>query len=65
VFRIQWRGRSLTVKIDQAEQLLRATLHTGEPMVLFVGGQPNHLRSARDLLVSTEKFKGTTRKSSP
>jgi trehalose/maltose hydrolase-like predicted phosphorylase len=45
-FRVQWRGRCLRISIDQTEHRLQATLEAGDPMILFVGGKPNHLASA-------------------
>jgi trehalose/maltose hydrolase-like predicted phosphorylase len=44
-FRVQWRGRRLKIKIDQAQHSLGATLEAGEPMTVFVGGKPNNLSS--------------------
>jgi len=45
-FSFQWRGRHVKIGIDQTERLLIATLEAGEPMILFVGGKPNHLGSS-------------------
>jgi trehalose/maltose hydrolase-like predicted phosphorylase len=45
-FSVQWRGRRVKISIDQTERHLHATLEAGEPMVLFVGGKPNHLASS-------------------
>jgi trehalose/maltose hydrolase-like predicted phosphorylase len=44
-FRVQWRGRRVEIRIDQAERLITATLEAGAPMIVFVGGKPNHLVS--------------------
>jgi trehalose/maltose hydrolase-like predicted phosphorylase len=45
-FCIQWRGRRLTIEIEQASRSLAVTL-TGEPMTLFVCGEPHALSSDR------------------
>ena len=45
-FSIHWRGRRVKISIDQTERRLKATLEAGEPMILFVGGKPNHLASS-------------------
>jgi trehalose/maltose hydrolase-like predicted phosphorylase len=42
-FSFQWRRRRVRISIDRAERRLIATLESGEPMTLFVGGKPNHL----------------------
>ena len=41
---VQWRGRRLRIRVDQAEQCLEATLETGEPMPLVVSGERRELR---------------------
>jgi len=52
-FSVQWRGRRVKIRIDQTERRLDATIEAGEPMVLFVGGKPNHLgRSAASSSIS-------------
>ena len=43
-FSVQWRGRRLRIRVDQAEQCLEATLETGEPMPLVVSGERRELR---------------------
>jgi trehalose/maltose hydrolase-like predicted phosphorylase len=43
-FRLQWRSRRLKVRIEQAKQILEATLEAGEPMALFVSGERHELR---------------------
>jgi trehalose/maltose hydrolase-like predicted phosphorylase len=45
-FSVQWRGRRIKIRIDQTERRLNATLEAGEPMILFVGGKPNHLAAS-------------------
>ena len=52
-FGFQWRGRRLTIRIDQAKQCLEATLEKGEPMMLVVSGTSNELRRNQGLRVST------------
>jgi len=51
-FGFQWRGRRLTIRIDQAKQSLKATLEEGEPMTLVVSGTPHQLRRDKALRVS-------------
>jgi trehalose/maltose hydrolase-like predicted phosphorylase len=51
-FGFQWRGRRLTIRIDQAKQCLKATLEEGEPMTLVVSGTSHQLRSDQALRVS-------------
>ena len=50
-FRVQWRGRRVKVRIDQAGQLVEAALEVGEAMTLVVGGTPHELRSDQALRV--------------
>ena len=50
-FRLHWRGRRLKIRIEQAVQLLEATLEAGEPMSLTVSGEPHALRGDRTLRV--------------
>jgi trehalose/maltose hydrolase-like predicted phosphorylase len=52
-FGVQWRGRRLKMRIDQAKQCLEATLEKGEPMTLVVSGTSHELRRDRVLRVST------------
>jgi len=52
-FSVQWRGRRLTVRIEQAVQILEATLDTGEPMTLVVSGKPHELRRGKPLRTET------------
>jgi trehalose/maltose hydrolase-like predicted phosphorylase len=54
-FPVQWRGRSLKIKIGQDEQCLEATLEDGEPMTLTISGEPNELRQGQRLQVSFGK----------
>lgn len=51
-FAVQWRGRSLKIKIDQDRRRLDATLEDGEPMTLGVSGAPYELRRDQTLEVS-------------
>ncbi|MFY9642742.1 MAG: glycosyl hydrolase family 65 protein [Rhodomicrobium sp.] len=50
-FAIQWRGRSLKIKIGQDKQRIEATLEEGEPMTLAVSGEPHGLRRGLPLHV--------------
>jgi trehalose/maltose hydrolase-like predicted phosphorylase len=50
-FSVQWRGRRLSVRIDQADRSFEATLEDGEPMTLFVRGERRELRPARMLRI--------------
>jgi trehalose/maltose hydrolase-like predicted phosphorylase len=50
-FAVQWRGRSLEIKIDQDKQCLEATLEDGEPMTLTISGEPYELRQGKTLQV--------------
>jgi trehalose/maltose hydrolase-like predicted phosphorylase len=42
-FRLQWRGRRLKVRIEQATQSLEVALEAGEPMALFVRSERHEL----------------------
>jgi trehalose/maltose hydrolase-like predicted phosphorylase len=42
-FRIQWRGRCVKVRIDQAVRTLTATLEEGAPMKIVVAGEAREL----------------------
>jgi trehalose/maltose hydrolase-like predicted phosphorylase len=59
-FKIQWRGRSLKIRIGQTERSIRATLEAGEPMTLHISGQPHELRSGQALLVSIGEVEAPT-----
>jgi trehalose/maltose hydrolase-like predicted phosphorylase len=50
-FSVQWRGRSLKIRIDQDKQRLEAMLEAGEPMTLVICGEPHDLRSDQTLRV--------------
>ena len=50
-FRVQWRGRSLRISIDPGKQTVEAIVEAGEPMVLFVGGEPNQISSDATLVI--------------
>ncbi len=52
-FRFQWRGRSVEIRIGQAERGIDATLETGEPMTILIGGQPHELQGGQTLHVAT------------
>ena len=53
-FRIQWRRRSLRISIDPDKQIVEAIVEAGEPMVLFVGGEPNQINSAATVVIQSE-----------
>jgi trehalose/maltose hydrolase-like predicted phosphorylase len=46
-FRVQWRGRRVHVAIDAAGRTACATLESGEPMTLHVGGAGHRLEAGR------------------
>ena len=50
-FRIQWRGRRLRISVDPHKQTVEAIVEAGDPMVLFVGGEPNQISSAAMLVI--------------
>ena len=50
-FSVQWRGRRLKVRIEQAPQFVEATLEAGEPMTLIVNGELHEFRGDRSLRV--------------
>jgi trehalose/maltose hydrolase-like predicted phosphorylase len=54
-FGLQWRGRRLRMRIDQAKQCLEATLERGEPMTLVVSGTSHELRRNQALRVSSAR----------
>ena len=51
-FAVQWRGRSLKIRINQEEQTLEATQESGEPMTITVKGQSHDLRQGHPVRVS-------------
>ncbi|WP_370693935.1 glycosyl hydrolase family 65 protein [Methylobacterium sp. NEAU K] len=48
-FRVQWRGRQLSVTLDQATQGLRVSLESGPPLTVFVGGIKHAVSGAAPL----------------
>ena len=50
-FSVQWRSRRLKIRIDQAKQLVEATLEAGETMTLVVRGEPQEVRRDQTLRV--------------
>ena len=54
-FGLAWRGRRVTIKIDQVGKLVEATLEDGEPMMIFVRGVRRELRSGDVLRVGFEE----------
>lgn len=51
-FRVQWQGRQLNIRIDQARSWLEATMDAGEPIRLWVRGEPHALCPDNPLQVS-------------
>jgi trehalose/maltose hydrolase-like predicted phosphorylase len=51
-FEVQWRGRCVRLKFDTAEQLLEATLVSGETMMLRAAGSTHELRPGEALRVA-------------
>jgi trehalose/maltose hydrolase-like predicted phosphorylase len=56
-FALQWRGRSLKLKIGRAGRSLEATLENGEPMTVTVNGKQHELRRHVQLHVPLGKAK--------
>ncbi|PZO38736.1 MAG: glycoside hydrolase family 65 protein [Alphaproteobacteria bacterium] len=50
-FSVQWRGRRLTITIDQASLQLNVSMETGEPMILAIYGEPHPLRSGKPIVI--------------
>ena len=48
-FAVQWRGRTVRLRIEAASQIVVATLQAGEPMTLVVAAE-RHLLSPADVL---------------
>ena len=38
-FRVQWRTREVEIRLERATRLLTATLHSGDPMRIYIGDQ--------------------------
>ncbi|MCW6511757.1 glycoside hydrolase family 65 protein [Lichenifustis flavocetrariae] len=53
-FSLQWRRSHLKVRIEQARTLIEATLESGEPMTIFIGGEPYELRPGSPVRRSAE-----------
>ena len=51
-FAVQWRGRHLTIRIEQNPRSIDATLESGEEMILAVRGEAHDLRRGQELRVS-------------
>jgi trehalose/maltose hydrolase-like predicted phosphorylase len=49
--RVQWRGRSLQLRIDQKQHTIEATLEAGAPMTLMAAGESIQLRAAAAVTV--------------
>ncbi len=50
-FAVQWRGRSLRIKIDRDKQCIEASLEEGQPMTLAAGGESYELSRGQTLQV--------------
>ena len=48
-FAVQWRGRSLKIRIDQDEQIVEAEIDGGEPMTLGINGDAYELRQGQSV----------------
>jgi trehalose/maltose hydrolase-like predicted phosphorylase len=57
-FGVQWRSRSLKIRIGRTTGSLEATLKTGEPMKFVICGEPFTLSRAEKLSVRM-KFNNT------
>ena len=55
-FCVQWHGRRLKIKIDQAKQLLEATLEEGDSIKLRVRSVPYELSRDKALLIVVERI---------
>ena len=53
-FSVQWHRREVRIRITQARMLIKATLETGEPMTIFVCGEPYELRRGTPLKINAE-----------
>jgi len=53
-FGVAWRGRRVTIRIDQDGKLVEATLEDGEPMTIFVRGVGRDLRRGEVLRAGFE-----------
>ena len=50
-FSVQWRNRHLKIRIDQAKQVLEASMEAGDPMKLRVRGVAHELRRGQALRI--------------
>jgi trehalose/maltose hydrolase-like predicted phosphorylase len=57
-FQVQWRRRSLRISIDSGKQTVEAIVEAGEPMVLFVDGQPNQISTDATLVIPIRSPQG-------
>jgi trehalose/maltose hydrolase-like predicted phosphorylase len=63
-FSFQWRGRRLTIMIDQVKQCLEATMEEGEPMTLVVSGTSHQVHRDQTLQVPVGRRAATCTKPS-
>jgi trehalose/maltose hydrolase-like predicted phosphorylase len=52
-FRFRWRGRTVALAFDGVAQFVVASLEAGEPMHLFIRGEPRALRTGEAVRVTT------------
>jgi trehalose/maltose hydrolase-like predicted phosphorylase len=60
-FRLQWRGRSIHVRIDQDRELFTATLERGAPLSLRVNGERLALESGSSMRRLSRRARGEQR----
>lgn len=58
-FSVQWRRRMLKIRVEQARTRIEATLEAGEPMTIFIGGEPYELRRGSPVHESFEAARVT------
>jgi trehalose/maltose hydrolase-like predicted phosphorylase len=50
-FAVQWRGRSLKIRMDQVERVVEVELEDGEPMTTSIRGKPHEVRQGHAVRV--------------
>jgi trehalose/maltose hydrolase-like predicted phosphorylase len=58
-FGIHWRGRRVSIRIEQAAGYLEATLESGAPMPIFVRDEPHMLSLGQPLRIFIENYDGS------
>ena len=51
-FGVQWRGRSVGLRILQAERRIEAVLNSGDPMTLRIAGESHTLSGSQALSIA-------------